>query len=275
MTKRPLKKAQKGTVTGSEQGKGSKLARALGIGVPVAGAIGIAVKALKDRKKRKQEETKAAKATDVKRKGGAKKLLRKAQYGDTIIGTPSLKDVGVKNVYQGPLNKSDYENLNKLYPVNNETPRLESTVLAPRVLQKDKTVMGPKTKMYESAGNQYMKNRTENYLRSGNKLDVDYDGTPYPVKEKELYSIEGKKKGGAKKPMMKKGGSVKKMKTGGMVNSNTKVSALKSAGSKGVKSGVNTKASASKRATGRTGGTSTAPKGALPKAKYGMVMRRK
>jgi hypothetical protein len=64
-------------------------------------------------------------------------------------------------------------------------------------------------------------------------------------------------------------------KTGGMVNSNTKVQALKSAGSKGVKSGVNTKASASKRATGRVGGTSAAPKTATPKAKRGGVMRKK
>jgi len=64
-------------------------------------------------------------------------------------------------------------------------------------------------------------------------------------------------------------------KTGGMVNSNTKVSALKSAGSKGVKSGVNPKAAASKVARGRVGGTSSAPKTAVPKAKYGMVMRKK
>jgi len=65
------------------------------------------------------------------------------------------------------------------------------------------------------------------------------------------------------------------MKTGGMVNSNAKVSALKSAGSKGVKSGVNPKASASKVAKGRSGGTSKAPKTATPKAMYGMSMRRK
>ena len=68
----------------------------------------------------------------------------------------------------------------------------------------------------------------------------------------------------------KKGGSVKKMKTGGMVNANSKVSALKVAGSKGVKSGVNPKAAASKVAKGRSGGTSAAPKTAVPKAKYGM-----
>jgi hypothetical protein len=65
------------------------------------------------------------------------------------------------------------------------------------------------------------------------------------------------------------------MKTGGMVNSNAKVSALKSAGSKGVKSGVNPKAAASKVARGRAGGTSSAPKTAVPKAKYGMSMRKK
>ena len=64
-------------------------------------------------------------------------------------------------------------------------------------------------------------------------------------------------------------------KTGGMVNSNAKVSALKSAGSKGVKSGVNPKAAASKVARGRVGGTSSAPKTAVPRAKYGMVMRKK
>ena len=59
------------------------------------------------------------------------------------------------------------------------------------------------------------------------------------------------------------------MKTGGMVNANTKVSADKTAGSKGVKSGVNTKVSKQTSAKGRVGGTSTAPKGATPKAKMG------
>ena len=68
---------------------------------------------------------------------------------------------------------------------------------------------------------------------------------------------------------------ISKYKTGGMVNSNAKVSALKSAGSHGVKSGVNPKAAASKVAKGRVGGTSSAPKTAVPKAKYGMVMRKK
>jgi len=64
-----------------------------------------------------------------------------------------------------------------------------------------------------------------------------------------------------------KGGTMKKMKTGGMVNSNTKVQADNTPGSKGVKSGINPKAAASKVARGKVGGTSTAPKGAFPKAK--------
>jgi hypothetical protein len=64
-------------------------------------------------------------------------------------------------------------------------------------------------------------------------------------------------------------------KTGGMVNSNTKVKADKTAGSKGVKSGVNPKASKQTTARGRVGGISSAPKTATPKAKYGMSMRKK
>jgi len=57
------------------------------------------------------------------------------------------------------------------------------------------------------------------------------------------------------------------MKTGGMVNANAKVSADKTPGSKGVKSGTNPKATASKVAKGKVGGTSKAPKTAVPKKK--------
>lgn len=64
------------------------------------------------------------------------------------------------------------------------------------------------------------------------------------------------------------------MKTGGMVNPNAKVQAGKKAGSKGVKPGVNPKASASKVAKGRSGGTSVAPKTAIPEAMYGRMMKK-
>lgn len=72
----------------------------------------------------------------------------------------------------------------------------------------------------------------------------------------------------------KKGGAMKKMKTGGMVNPNANLKATATAGSRGVKSGVNPKAAASKVARGRSGGTSSAPKTATPKAKYGMTMKK-
>ncbi len=71
----------------------------------------------------------------------------------------------------------------------------------------------------------------------------------------------------------KKGGATK-YKTGGMVNANANLKATATAGSKGVKSGVNAKATASKVARGRSGGTSTAPKTATPKAKYGMSVKK-
>ena len=63
------------------------------------------------------------------------------------------------------------------------------------------------------------------------------------------------------------------MKTGGMVNPNAKLQAAKVAGSKGVKSGVNPKAAASNVARGRSGGTSAAPKTALPKAQMGKIVK--
>jgi hypothetical protein len=64
-------------------------------------------------------------------------------------------------------------------------------------------------------------------------------------------------------------------KTGGMVNPNAKLQAVKSAGSKGVKPGVNPKAVAAKKATGKSsGGVDTPPKTAIPAAKYGKMMKK-
>ena len=76
----------------------------------------------------------------------------------------------------------------------------------------------------------------------------------------------------------RKGGAVKrKMKTGGMVNPNSNISYQKIAGSKGVTSGVNAKASASKVASSRgSGRANTPPSKAVPVAKRGgMIKRRK
>jgi hypothetical protein len=69
--------------------------------------------------------------------------------------------------------------------------------------------------------------------------------------------------------------TTKKMyKTGGMVNPNADLQAAKSAGSKGVKAGVNPKASASSTAKKPAKPRSKAPKKAMPKAKYGMAMKK-
>lgn len=57
---------------------------------------------------------------------------------------------------------------------------------------------------------------------------------------------------------------MKKTKTGTYVGLNNNVSTLKVAGTKGTKSGVNSKVSASKVAKGRSGGVSKAPKKANP-----------
>lgn len=91
-------------------------------------------------------------------------------------------------------------------------------------------------------------------------------------------SLEGNamKRGGSVKKM-KKGGMVKrKMMTGGMANPNAKVSYQTVAGSKGVTSGVNPKASASKVASSRgTGGVNTPPSKATPAAKRGGAVKMK
>ena len=89
----------------------------------------------------------------------------------------------------------------------------------------------------------------------------------YVDQANKAYSAGQTKKG---KAIMQKAGkyNVKKstgtFKTGGVVNPNAKVSAIKSAGSKGVKSGVNPKASAQKAARGKVGGISKSPKTASP-----------
>lgn len=69
---------------------------------------------------------------------------------------------------------------------------------------------------------------------------------------------------------------MKMYKEGGVkvgLNGNLKVQSV--CGSKGVMPGLNSKVSAQNVAKGRVGGTSSAPKTAMPKAMYGMSMRKK
>jgi hypothetical protein len=122
------------------------------------------------------------------------------------------------------------------------------------------TSKGSSTNTYDSKGN-YVKNKTK-------FTTTNPDGNSQTM-------VIKKKKGPVHSFGKVRKGIIPVKKTGGMVNSNTKVTALKSAGSKGVKSGVNSKVSASKVAKGRTGGTSSAPKTATPKAKMGGSMKKK
>lgn len=98
------------------------------------------------------------------------------------------------------------------------------------------------------------------------------------AKKAEEEKLKKEKETQSKSKEMKRGGMVKrKMKTGGMVNPNANVSYQKIAGSKGVTSGVNPKASASNYASSRgSGRANTPPSKAVPVAKRGgMVKRRK
>lgn len=115
--------------------------------------------------------------------------------------------------------------------------------------QRNKTTLPDNTPMSPSSENFRTRSGGYNVYRTPNQPATT---TPIPAG----------KKGGTK--MAKGGMSKTKFMTGGMVNSNAKVSALKSAGSNGVKSGVNPKAKASTTAKGKTGGTSKAPTKATP-----------
>lgn len=90
-------------------------------------------------------------------------------------------------------------------------------------------------------------------------------GTPKDVL-KPAGVTKNFKKGGSIK--MKAGGTMK-MKTGGMVNSNPKAKNDVSPSVKGILVKVNKKITPSKTTTGRVGGISSAPKKAVPSAKFG------
>lgn len=97
------------------------------------------------------------------------------------------------------------------------------------------------------------------------------------AKKAEEEKLKKEKETQSKSKEMKRGGMVKrKMKTGGMVNPNANVSYQKIAGSKGVTSGVNAKASASKYASSKgSGNANTPPSKATPAAKRGGAVKMK
>lgn len=201
---------------------------------------------------------KSAPKKPLMKKGGVKKPLRKAQPG-MAVGPYAASDLPPaspdKNIYAGPINEIEAKQMDEDFPSTvGKAPAMEGR--------------GSKKTGYFSplAVEASRRREDENYLRSNDPTVQKWNAIKN--ENKDQYPT-------TKKTDFKKGGSIKKMKTGGRVNPNAKVQASKTAGSKGVKSGANSKASASKVAKGRSGGTSKAPKTAVPKAKMGMLVRRR
>jgi hypothetical protein len=207
---------------------------------------------------RKESQAKKGGSVKAYKTGGVKKPLRKAQAG-TSVGPyaasdlpPASKD---KNTYAGPINEQETKEMDERYP---------STVgKAPIMEGRGNKKTGPISPKGVEA---YYRRNDENYLRSNDPSVQSWNKVKNENKAGEYYPTTNNAN-------FRKGGSMKKMKTGGMANSNAKVQASKKAGSTGVKSGTNPKASASKVAKGKVGGSSVAPKNAVPKAKYGMTMK--
>jgi len=225
-----------------------------------------------NRSARQGERAKKLKAkAAMMKKGGAMKPLRKAQNGK-VVRTKDQNESAIMYPSINPASNAQRKsNINREFEFPNEyTEKFSSGPTATKKGPFGRTVQ--KTTFTDttvpSSGKAYGTERTEKdvFNKKGQLIKA-------VSKERDINTGELKSVNKAKFDKTwtgKKGGSMKKMKTGGMVNANSKVSALKVAGSKGVKSGVNPKAAASKVAKGRSGGTSAAPKTAVPKAKYGM-----
>ena len=190
------------------------------------------------------------------------KKLVKAQKG---IKIPKQQDGGVtatKGNTKYEYGRTPFPGPNQLFVNKTKTKGSGKTVTtnATNELVMNRDPYAPPSSEFKTTINKTITDK------SGNSKTKEIKGTKR--KFDRLYR-QGQK---ATEYEAKKSGA-SKMKTGGMVNSNAKVSAIKSAGSKGVISGENAKVSASKVAKGRSGGTSKAPKTAVPKAMYGTSMR--
>jgi hypothetical protein len=208
----------------------------------------------------------------------AKAKMPKAMYGKTMMqkgGVKKMQKGGTKKSLPKAQDGKEYDrNIKRKMDADKELEYISNP-------NQPGMSSNPINTMYGSAGRTSIFEGAPKYLKVRSPYATDADMAGYDKEIAEFYKknpnikpyvgslktkpvTEIKKKGGATK---------KKMKTGGMVNSNSKVSALASAGSKGVKSGVNPKASASKVAKG-PGKRSSSPKTEIPKAMYGRMMKK-
>ena len=186
------------------------------------------------------------KASAIKKAGKEmstyKKSLKKAQDGGGLYGTPTLKERGINNVYQGPLNEGDTKILNERYPLTtgdmSKGPRPAAYSRSEKAIPMS---MEARTKLGDSyykpvnklQSQQAGRERLENLIRSNDPLVqqrnkkygnftgkngmVDYEGTPVDWTDvdvntvKAMKNIEGVK--GSSSGLyvgFKKGGPVKR-----------------------------------------------------------------
>ena len=292
-----LKKEQKGGIT-KYQGGGSTQSKKLADLRKEYGNV-----TMDDVRQRAKDVTNQLTHQAAKSSGNVKKLIKNKKGGVTKYqnggGTPAMVEAMYKAKGEKvPTTKETLEYVKKkgsgyLAPTKGQAPKgWEDGKTAKRSTKRYQnggtpmapSMPSPKPKTYPT-GNKGIKGAprahtgskgnpgNEGYNRYTGPRNPSINAADYKAKVIERYGSEEAAR--AAKAIQQKGGTTKKMKTGGMVNPNAKMQADKTAGSKGVKSGVNPKAAASKVARGRSGGTSTAPKTATPRAKYGMSVKRK
>lgn len=280
-----LKKAQAGGYNDTSGKK--KLGPALGIGIPVTGMVAAGANMIKNAVKRRKEK-KASEERKLKLQSTIKAAREKATNAPKSVkkkgGVAKYRTGGIKKYQpgggtgrmEGPLPEfaarqvADYGSKNPIPAARFVAPNDDRGVFGNKVANKYRD---PNYSFHHQATNEFYNDNKDLY---GSDIDAYYkkmDATKPAV----MKEIEKRKAVANDRitmtprpavPIQKRGGATKaKYKTGGMVNPNAKVSKQTKPGSKGVKPNVNPKATAAKRATGRVGGTSKAPRTAKPKNK--------
>ena len=207
--------------------------------------------------------------------------------------TPKMARGGVAKrmkKYQGDVGGSEVKTTTPTAPINPtpasrpETPTATATTPAAATTTPAETARERNERLtLEMIAQGYRPGQIKKVLGSldaGPKVRVDPNAVINAVGNVSSAAINAfgnKGGGGMSEGPFKKGGMVKrklmKASEGVIVKMNGNQPVQKKAGSNGVKSGTNPKAKASKVTRGRVGGTSKAPKTALPKAGYGMMMK--
>lgn len=255
--------------------------------------------------KTKTKMSKAMYGKTMMKKGGAKKSLPKAQYGVAGIGEAVNKAVKGVKASSGPARQAAIADKNTTFPWKSPTgvvyadrKSLESgspsskltleaagqkkkggAVKKSLVKAQDGKIVKTAKKLVDTGAKNIAKAiaSSDSYRRQQAIKDPN---TKFPYTSSKGVVYENREALRTGQPSskltvenLKKMG---KMMTGGMVNSNAKVSYQTVAGSKGVTSGVNSKVSASNTASSKgSGRANTPPSKATPAAKRGGAVKMK